>query len=111
MSFDKKAKLLTGLKFLNMISRPGFLSNGHTTASFKDSGKCPASNDLLMIIVMMGRRASHLLTEREGIGSSGQVGTFTKKALLNEDDTTLVHDQRNNSRLEVWTLRSGRTGG
>ena len=34
MSFDKKAKLLTGLKFLNMISRPGFLSNGHTSASF-----------------------------------------------------------------------------
>ena len=72
MSFDKKAKLLTGLKFLNMISRPGFLSNGHTTVSFQDSGKCPASNDLLMIVVMMGRRASHLLTEREGIGSSGQ---------------------------------------
>ena len=43
-----------------------------TTASFQDSGKCPASNDLLMIIVMMGRRASYLLTEREGIGSSGQ---------------------------------------
>ena len=72
MSFDKKAKLLTGLKFLNMISRPGFLSNGHTTASFQDLRKCPASNDLLMIVVMMGRRASHLLTKREGIGSSGQ---------------------------------------
>ena len=72
MSFDKKAKLLTGLKFLNMISRPGFLSNGPTTASFQDLGKCPASNDLLMIVVMMGRRASHLLTKREGIGSSGQ---------------------------------------
>ena len=72
MSFDKKAKLLTGLKFLNMISRPGFLSNGHTSASFQDLGKCPASNDLLMIVVMMGRRASHLLTKREGIGSSGQ---------------------------------------
>ena len=72
MSFDKKAKLLTGLKFLNMISRPGFLSNGPTTTSFQDLGKCPASNDLLMIVVMMGRRASHLLTKREGIGSSGQ---------------------------------------
>ena len=72
MSFDKKAKLLTGLKFLNMISRPGFLSNGHTTTSFQDLGKCPASNDLLMIVVMTGRRASHLLTKREGIGSSGQ---------------------------------------
>ena len=72
MSFDKKAKLLTGLKFLNMISRPGFLSNGPTTASFQDLGKCPASNDLLMIVVMMGRRASHLLTKRQGIGSSGQ---------------------------------------
>ena len=72
MSFDKKAKLLTGLKFLNMISRPGFLSNGPTTTSFQDLGKCPASNDLLMIVVMMGRRASHLLTKRQGIGSSGQ---------------------------------------
>ena len=72
MSFDKKAKLLTGLKFLNMISRPGFLSNGPTTTSFQDLGKCPASNDLLMIVVMTGRRASHLLTKREGIGSSGQ---------------------------------------
>ena len=55
-----------------MISRPGFLSNGPTTTSFQDLGKRPASNDLLMIVVMMGRRASHLLTEREGIGSSGQ---------------------------------------
>ena len=72
MSFDKKAKLLTGLKFLNMISRPGFLSNGPTTTSFQDLGKCPASNDLLMIVVMTGRRASHLLTKRGGIGSSGQ---------------------------------------
>ena len=72
MSFDKKAKLLTGLKFLNMISRPGFLSNGHTTASFQDLGKFPACNDLLMIVVMMGRRASHQLTKRKGIGSSGQ---------------------------------------
>ena len=72
MSFDKKAKLLTGLKFLNMISRPGFLSNGPTTTSFQDLGKCPASNDLLMIVVMTGRRTSHLLTKREGIGSSGQ---------------------------------------
>ena len=62
----------TGLKFLNAILRPDFLSNGHTTASFQDLGKCPASDDLLMIVVMMGRRASHLLTKREGIGSSGQ---------------------------------------
>ena len=72
MSYDKKAELLTGPKFLNVISRPVFLSNGHTTASFQDLGKRPASNDLLMIVVMMGRRASHLLTKREGIGSSGQ---------------------------------------
>ena len=72
MSYDKKAELLTGLKFLNVISRPGFLSNGHTTASFQDLGKRPASNDLLTIVVMMGRRASYLLTKREGIGSSGQ---------------------------------------
>ena len=48
------------------------MSNRHTSASFQDLGKCPASNDLLMIVVMTGRRASHLLTKREGIGSSGQ---------------------------------------
>ena len=48
------------------------MSNRHTSASFQDLGKCPASNDLLMIVVMMGRRASHLLTKRGGIGSSGQ---------------------------------------
>ena len=35
MSYDKKAELLTGPKFLNVISRRGFLSNGHTTASFQ----------------------------------------------------------------------------
>ena len=95
MSFDKKAKLLTGLKFLNMISRPGFLSNGPTTTSFQDLGKCPASNDLLMIVVMMGRRASYLLTKREGIGSSGQdfnvelwIGDLTLLAdrILNADN-------------------------
>ena len=85
MSFNKKAKLLTGVKFLNMTSRPGFLSNGHTSASFQDLGKCPASNDLLMIVVMTGRRASHLLTKREGIGSSGQD--------LRMSDSTLLADR------------------
>ena len=72
VSFDKKAKLLTCLTLLSMIWRTGFLSYGHTRASFQDLGKCPASNDLSMIVVMTGRRASHLLTKREGIGSSGQ---------------------------------------
>ena len=95
MSYDKKAELLTGLKFLNVISRPGFLSYGHTTASFQDLGKRPASNDLLMIVVMMGRRASYLLTKREGIGSSGQdfnvelwIGDLTLLAdrILNADN-------------------------
>ena len=95
MSYDKKAELLTGLKFLNVISRPGFLSNGNTTASFQDLGKRPASNDLLMIVVMMGRRASYLLSKREGIGSSGQdfnvelwIGDLTLLAdrILNADN-------------------------
>lgn len=72
VSFERKARLLTGLKFLKIISRPGFLSNGHTSASFHISGKIPASYDFLMIVVMTGRRALHLLTSREGMGSSGQ---------------------------------------
>ena len=72
-----------------MISRPGFLSNGHTTASFQDLGKCPASNDFLMIVVMMGRRASHLLTKQEGIGSSGQ--DFNVKLWIS--DLTLLADR------------------
>lgn len=72
VSFERKARLLTGLKFLKIISRPGFLSNGHTSASFHISGKIPASYDFLMIVVMTGRRALHLLTSQEGMGSSGQ---------------------------------------
>jgi len=71
VSFERKARLLTGLKFLKIISRPGFLSNGHTSA-FQISGKIPASYDFLMIVVMTERRPSHLLTNREGMGSSGQ---------------------------------------
>ena len=55
---ERKAILLTGLKFLKMISRPRFLSNEHTSASLQLLGKSPASNDLSMIEVITGSRAS-----------------------------------------------------
>ena len=53
---DRKAILLTGLKFLKIISRPRFLSNGHTSAYLQLSVKSPASNDLSMIVVLFLKR-------------------------------------------------------
>ena len=44
---------------------------------------------LSMIVVMTGRRASHLLTKREGIGSSGQ--DFNVELWI--DDLTLLADR------------------
>lgn len=93
VSFERKARLLTGLKFLKIKSRPGFLSNGHTSASFQISGKIPASYDFLMIVVMTGRRASHLLTSREGMRSSGQ--DFNAEFWIS--DLTLLSDEVSNS--------------
>ena len=102
MSFERKARLLTGLKFLKIISRPGFLSNGHTSASFQLSGKSPASNDLfiIMIVVMTGIGASHLLTKLEGMGSSGQ--DFNAKFWIS--DLTFLTDKVLNADNDGNTL-------
>ena len=49
------------------------MSKGRTEASFQDSGKCLDCSDLfiMLVVVITGSRASHLLTKQEGMGSSG----------------------------------------
>ena len=107
--------MLTGLKFLKIISRPGFLSSGHTSASFQLSGKSPASNDLFMIVVMTGIRASHLLTKREGMGSSGQDFnaefwisdlTFLADKVLNADNVGNTLAVLSTEIDASWTVKS-----
>ena len=53
---ERKAILLTGLKFLKMIARPRFLSNELTSAYLQLSVKSRASNDLSMIVVLFLKR-------------------------------------------------------
>ena len=72
MSFDTNGKLLTGRKFLNNKSRPGFFNSGETKASFQSLGKCPDCSKVLMMFVRTGRGTSRLLTSVDGIGSRGQ---------------------------------------
>ena len=71
-NFECIGKLLTGRKFLKGMSRPGFLSNGKTKASFQATGNWPDFKDILINLVSTGSRTSHRLTKVEGIGSRAQ---------------------------------------
>ena len=72
VSFETNGRLLTGRKCLKRISRPGFLSNGGTKASFQATGNWPDFKDMLINLVSTGSRTSHRLTRVEGIGSRKQ---------------------------------------
>ena len=74
---ERKTILLTGLKFLKMISRPRFLSNEHTSASLQLLGKSPASNDLSMIVVITGSRASIWWPSETAWGRVGRMSTLS----------------------------------
>ena len=65
MTFDKNDKLLTGLQFFLMISRPIFLSNSLTMATFHWYVNCPDSKERLTIFIMDGRHTSIILFSRE----------------------------------------------
>ena len=55
MTLERNDRLLTGLKFGLINSKPSFLSNGHTTAVFHFLMNNPSHREMLTILVMSGR--------------------------------------------------------
>jgi hypothetical protein len=72
VSFDKKDRLLTGLKFECISSIPVFLRSGVTRAVFHSVGKCPIINDEFTIFEIVGSKQSmQSFSNHVGKGSAG----------------------------------------
>ena len=82
MSLDANCRLLTGRKFVLMVSSLHFLSRGCTKAHFQSFAKCPVSKDKLTILVNTGSNSSkHTDKIADGIGSSAHDFLFDKASL------------------------------
>ena len=75
MTFDRKVRFETGLKFFRSFgSKLGFLRNGFTNADLKMAGKEPDTRESSTTDVMVGRRMSrHSMRRGVGMGSSSHV--------------------------------------
>ena len=82
------AKLLTKRKLLNTKSTPNFFSKGIATATFNLTGKIPVSNEMLIIFVVTGIRASTQdFSKGVGIGSRQQDGDLEFAISLNRSSS------------------------
>ena len=73
INFDRKGRLLTGLKLVLISSRPTFLSRGFTSAIFQLDAKTPWPNDTLTSFVMNSTINGAIFFNRFiGISSSSQ---------------------------------------
>ena len=79
VSLDANRRLLTGQKFILMVSSLHFLSRGCTKAHFQSFAKYPVSKDKLTILVNTGSNSSkHTDKIADGIRSSEHDFLFNK---------------------------------